>query len=169
MSGTDPSMPISIEGTPPPPSQVPIVTRFRAIGPDYFRGMQTSLLRGREFSQNDTTASPGVAIVSESLAKLYWPNEDPIGKRLKPELPGGQWCTVVGLAADVRHWAADVDIEPTTYYPYTQVPEAFLPILEGTMSLAVRSQATGSLLPSIRAAVADVDKTVPVYEVKSME
>jgi len=169
MSGTDPSMPISIDGTPPPPSQVPIVTRFRAVGPDYFRGMQTALLRGREFTRNDTAASPRVAIVSQSLAKLYWPNEDPIGKRLKPELTGGQWCTVIGLAADVRHWAADIDIEPTAYYPYTQVPEAFLPILEGTMSLAVRSQTGSDLLPSIRAAVADIDKTVPVYGVKSME
>jgi putative ABC transport system permease protein len=169
MSGTDPSMPIAIEGTPPPPSQVPVVTRFRAIGPDYFSGLQTSLLDGREFSEHDTAAAPKVAIVSESLAKLYWPNENALGKRLKPELTGGEWCTVVGVAADVRHWAADVDVEPTAYYPYTQVPEAFLPLLEGSMTIAVRSRNAGGLLSSIRAAVADVDKTVPIYDVKSME
>ena len=169
MSGTDPSMPIAIEETPPPPSQVPIVTRFRAIGPDYFRGLQTPILRGREFSDHDTAAAPRVAIVSESLAKLYWPNQDPIGKRLKPELTGGEWCTVVGLAADVRHWAADIDIEPTAYYPYTQVPTAFLPLLEGSMSIAVRSNNPAGLLSSIRGVVADVDKTIPVYDVKAME
>jgi putative ABC transport system permease protein len=169
MSGTDPSMPIAIEGTPPPPSRVPIVTRFRAIGPDYFRGLQTPILRGREFSDHDTAAAPRVAIVSESLAKLYWPNQDPIGKRLKPELTGGEWCTVVGLAADVRHWAADIDIEPTAYYPYTQVPTAFLPLLEGSMSIAVRSNNPAGLLSSIRGVVADVDKTIPVYDVKAME
>jgi putative ABC transport system permease protein len=169
MSGADPSMAISIEGTAPPPSQVPIVTRFRAIGPDYFSGLQTSLLSGREFTEHDTAASPKVAIVSESLAKLYWPKENALGKRLKPDLTGGEWYTVVGVVADVRHWAADVDVEPTAHYPYTQVPEAFLPLLEGNMAIAVRSHNAAGLLNSIRAAVAEVDKTVPVYDVKSME
>ena len=169
MSGTDPSMPISIEGTPPPPSEIPIVARLRAVGPDYFSGLQTSLLRGREFTEHDTAASQRVAVVSESLAKLYWPNENALGKRLKPGMPGGDWCVVVGVAADVHHWAADVDIEPTAYYPYTQVPPAFLALLEGNMSIAVRSQNSAGLLTSIRAALADVDKSVPMYDVKSME
>jgi predicted permease len=170
MSGADPSMAISIEGTPPPPSQIPIVTRFRAIGPDYFSGLQISLLSGHEFTEHDTAASPKVAIVSQSLAKLYWPKENALGKRLKPEMPGGEWCTVVGVAADVRHWAADItEVEPTAYYPYTQVPESFLQLLEGNMSIAVRSQNSAGLLGSLRAAVGDVDKSVPLYDVKSME
>jgi putative ABC transport system permease protein len=170
MSGSDPSMAISIEGTPPPPDQIPIVTRFRAIGPGYFNGLQIALKKGREFDDHETTASPRVAVVSESLAKLYWPKEDAIGKRIKPEITGGEWYTVVGVAADVRHWAADVtDVEPTAYYPYTQVPEAFLPQLEGTMSIAVRSANSAGMLSSIRSAVADVDATVPVFGVKSME
>ena len=170
MSGADPSMAISIEGTPPPPSQVPIVTRFRAIGPHYFRGLQIPVLSGREFDDHDSSASPKVAVVSKSLAKLYWPGQDAIGKRLKPEMPGGEWCTVVGVAADVRHWAADVtDVEPTAYYPYTQVPESFLPLLEGSMSIAVRSGNSSSLLTPIQSAVGAVNKTVPVYEVKSLE
>jgi len=170
MSGADPSMAISIEGTPPPPSQIPIVTRFRAIGPEYFSGLQIPLLSGRELNDHDTAASPKVAIVSQSLANLYWPKQDALGKRLRPEMPGGEWCTVIGVAADVRHWAADVtDVEPTAYYAYTQVPESFLPLLEGTMTIAVRSRNSSGLLSSIRAAVGDVDKTVPVYDVKSME
>jgi predicted permease len=169
MSGTDPSMAIVIEGTPPPPSQTPVVTRFRAVGPDYFSGLQTSLLNGREFTEHDSAASPKVAIVSQSLADLYWPKENALGKRLKPAMPGADWYSVIGVAADVRHWAADVDVEPTAYYPYTQVPVGFLPLLEGTMSIAVRSQNSAGLLSSIRAAVADVDKTVPVYDVKGME
>lgn len=170
MSGADPSMPIAIEGTPPPPSQIPIVTRFRAVGPEYFSGLQISLLAGREFDLHDTAASPRVAIVSQSLAKLYWPKENAIGKRLKPELPGGEWCTVIGIASDVRHWAADItDVEPTAYYPYTQVPTGFLQLLENNMTVAVRSQNATGLLGSLRAAVGDIDKTVPVYNVKSME
>ena len=169
MSGTDPSMSIAIEGAAPPPSQTPIVTRFRAVGPDYFRGLQIPLRSGREFSEHDSASSFKVAIVSESLAKLYWPGDSALGKRLKPQMPGGDWCTVVGVVADVRHWSADVDFEPTAYYPYTQVPASFLPLLEGSMSIAVRSGNTAGLLGPIRAAVESVDKTVPVYDVKGME
>ena len=169
MSGADPSMPISIEGTAPPSSEIPIVTRLRAVGPQYFSGLQTPLLSGREFNEHDTSTAPRVVVVSQSLAKLYWPNENALGKRLKPEMPGGDWCVVVGVAADVHHWAADVDIEPTAYYPYTQIPAAFMPLLEGNMSFAVRSQNATGLLSSIRAAVGEIDKTVPVYQVKSME
>jgi putative ABC transport system permease protein len=170
MSGTDPSLPIAIEGTPPPPSQMPIVTRFRAIGPEYFAGLQTSLLRGREFGEGDTAAAPKVAVVSQSLAKLYWPGQDAIGKRLKPQMPGSDWYTVVGVAADVRHWTADItDVEPTAYYPYTQIPESFLPLLEGNMSIAVRSRVGGDVLSPIRAAVGEVNKTVPLYQVQTMD
>jgi len=170
MSGTDPSMPIAIEGTAPPPSQIPIVSRFRAIGPGYFRGLQIPLLSGRDFLDADTAAAPKVAVVSQSLAKLYWPNQNAIGKRLKPQMPGADWCTVVGVAADVRHWTADVtDVEPTAYYPYTQVPESFLPLLEGNMTIAVRSRNSSDLLASMRSAVGDIDKTVPLYDVKSMD
>ena len=169
MSGNDPSMPIEIEGTPPPPSEIPVVTRLRAIGPDYFSGLQTPLLSGREFTEHDTAAAPKVAVVSQSLAKLYWPNENALGKRIKPAMPGGEWCVVIGVAADVHHWAADVDIEPTAYYPYTQIPPAHLPLLEGNMSIAVRNRNSAGLLSSVRNAVADVDKTVPVYQVQTLE
>jgi predicted permease len=168
MSGTDPSMPIAIEGAAPSPSETPILTRFRAIGSDYFKALQTRLEQGREFFDYDNAAAPKVAIVSESLARLYWPNENALGKRLKPRMPGGDWYTVVGIAADVHHWSADVAIEPTAYYPYTQVPLSFLPLLEGSMSIAIRA-GNSALLPSIRAAVADVDRTVPVYDMKRME
>src|SRR5262249_51551978 len=60
MSGGDPSMPIAIEGAAPPPSETPVVTRFRAIGPDYFKALRTPLQQGREFSEYDNAAAPRV-------------------------------------------------------------------------------------------------------------
>ena len=94
----------------------------------------------------------------------------PIGKRLKPNFNGAPWCTVVGVAGDVRHWGTDVDIEPTAYYPYTQIPDTIRPLLEANMGIATRSaQGEADLLHAIRAAVADVDKNLPVYEVKTMD
>jgi len=170
MGGIDPSMPIAVEGKNPVPVEGEIVTRYRAVGEDYFRTLQIPMLQGRAFHQGDTANTPAVAIVSESLARKYWPGENPVGKRLKPDFQGSSWCTVVGVAGDVRHWAADVDIEPTAYYPYTQIPDTIRPLLEANMGIAVRSSlGEGALLPSIRAAVADVDKNVPVYEVETMD
>ena len=170
MSGTDPSMPIAIEGTLPAQAQSALVARLRVVGPGYFSGLQIPLLTGREFSDGDTASAPNVAIVSESLAKLYWPGQGAIGKRIKPQMPGGQWCSVIGVAADVRHWTADVtDVEPTAYYAYTQIPESFLPLAEGNMAIAVRSRTSSDLLGSVRAAVGEIDKTVPVYQVQTLE
>lgn len=170
LSGTDPSMPIQTEGKTPAPVQGEIVTRYRAVGDDYFRTLEIPVLQGRAFDERDTSTSPTVAVVSESLARKYWPGESPIGKRIKPRLAGSSWCTVVGVAADVRHWGTDVSVEPTAYYPFTQVPDSIRPLLEANMSIAVRSSLVQSdLLHSIEAAVDQVNRNVPVYEVKSMD
>jgi putative ABC transport system permease protein len=170
LGGTDPSMPILTEGKTAAPVQGEIVTRFRTVGDDYFRTLEIPLLQGRAFDGRDTASSPAVAIVSESLARKYWPGESPVGKRLKPNFAGGSWCVVVGVAADVRHWGADVVIEPTAYYPYTQIPDSMRSLLEADMGIALRSTlAQSDLLPSINAAVATVNEDVPVHDVKTMD
>jgi predicted permease len=170
LSGTDPSMPIQTEGKTPAPVQSETVTRYRAVGDDYFRTAEIPVLRGRAFDERDTASSPAVAIVSESLAREYWPQESPIGKRIKPKSDGSSWCTVVGVVADVRHNGAGVVVEPTAYYPYTQVPDSMRPLIEANMSIAVRSSLTQSdLLRSAQAALAGVAPNTPVYDVRSME
>jgi putative ABC transport system permease protein len=170
LSGTDPSTPIETEGKAPAPVQGQIVTRFRAVGAEYFRTLSIPVLQGRAFDAQDTASASPVAIVSESLAREYWPGESAIGKRIKPRMAGSSWCTVVGVVADVRHWGADVATEPTAYYPYTQVPESMRSLIEANMGIAVQSRAAQSeLLDAIRAAMANVNAAVPVYDVKSME
>ena len=170
LGGTDPSMPIDTESKTSVPVQGEIVTRYRAIGEDYFRTLEIPVLRGRTFDERDTAGSSPVTIVSESLARKYWPGESAVGKRIKPKFSDSSWCVVVGVVADVRHWGADVVIEPTAYYPYTQVPDSMRSILEANMGIAVRSRlAQSDLLHSISAAVAGVNSQVPVYEVKTME
>jgi putative ABC transport system permease protein len=127
-------------------------------------------LQGRSFDARDTASAPAVAIVSESLAREYWPGENPIGKQLKPKFNGGVWCGVVGVVADVRHWGADVEIEPTAYYPYTQIPDTIRPLLEANMGVAVRSNLRqDDLLHDVQAQVVSIDKNVPVYQVKTMD
>jgi putative ABC transport system permease protein len=170
LSGTDPSMPIDTEGKTPSPVQGEVVTRFRVVGADYFRTLQIPVLQGRTFDERDTASSPAAAIVSESLARKYWPGESAIGKQIKPRFAGSSWCVVVGVVADVRHWGADVVMEPTAYYPYAQVPDSMRSLIEANMSIAVRSKLSqNDLLHSISAAVAAVNAEVPVYDVKTME
>jgi putative ABC transport system permease protein len=170
LSGTDPSMPIQTEGKAAAPVQGQIVTRYRAVGDDYFRTLEIPMLQGRAFDEQDAAGSTPVAIVSEGLAREYWPGESAIGKRIKPNFAGSSWCTVVGVAADVRHWGAGVDIEPTAYYSYTQVPDSIRSLLEANMSIAVRSSLGQSdLVRSVEAAVAAINSNTPVYDVKSME
>lgn len=170
LSGTDPSMPILTNGKNAAPVQGEIVTRYRAVGVDYFRTLEIPLLRGRAFNEKDAATSPDVSMVSESLAQKYWPGQNPIGKQIKPKMAGSSWCTVVGVVADVRHWGPGVPIEPTAYYPYTQVPDSILSLLEANMSIAVRSGlAQNALVQSIKEAVAGVNSGVPVYGVRSMD
>ncbi len=170
LGGTDPSTPILTEGKTPAPAEGEIVTRYRAVGDDYFRTLQIPLQQGRVFDARDTGGSPAVAIVSESLARKYWPGENAVGKRLKPKIAGSSWCVVIGVAADVRHWGTDVDIEPTAYYPYSQVPESLRSLVEANMGIAIRSRmAQSELLHSISAAVAAVNRNIPVYDVRTMD
>lgn len=169
MAGTaDPSMPITIEGEMPKAAPGEVITRFRAVSPNYFRTLQIPVLQGREFSESDTPTSLNVVIVSEMLAKRYWPKESPIGKRLRPEIPNAPFYTVVGEVADVHHWSLDVELEPTAYYPYSQVPPSIVSLFEKNMTVTVRGN-TSSVVPEVRAAVAEIDKTAPVFSVRTMD
>jgi predicted permease len=170
MSGGDPSMPVAVDGGSPHVTDGQVVTRMRIIGPDYFRGFQTHVLRGREFTQEDTDTSQPVVVVSKSLAERYWPNKDPIGRTLKPNIADAPWYTVIGVAEDVRHQGLDADAEPTAYYPYAQFPKSIRGLAGKYMTVVVRSNAHSTgLLDSIRHTVASVDANVPVYAIKSMD
>jgi predicted permease len=170
LGGTDPSMPIDTESKPFVPVEGEIVTRYRAIGDDYFRTLEIPVLQGRTFDERDTAGATPVTIVSESLARRYWPGESAVGRRIKPKISDGSWCVVVGVVADVRHWGADVATEPTAYYPYSQVPDSMRSLIEANMGIAVRSHlAQTDLLHSISTAVAGINSQVPVYKVQTME
>lgn len=133
------------------------MTRFRVVGADYFRTLQIPVLQGRAFDERDTASSSAAAIVSESLARKYWPGESAIGKQIKPRSAGSAWCVVIRVVADVRHWGPDVVIEPTAYYPYAQVPDSMQSLIKANMSIAVRSKLSqNDLLHSISAAMTAV-------------
>jgi len=138
------------------------------ISPDYFRVIQTPLVEGRFFTEDDENGKLPVVIIDEATAKRYWwPDHDPVGRRLRIRLrfgpnPVNQWSTVVGVVKNIKHDGLDVDGVPHLYVPLNQ----FLGL---SLSLALRtSLPTNTLEPQIRSAIQNVDPGLPVFGVTSM-
>ncbi len=137
------------------------------VSPGYFGAMRIRLLRGRDFSTRDDAASPGVVIVSASVARAVWPNEDAVGKRISmQDRPGpGDWLTVIGVVGDVVQDGA-LTPHATIYLPFLQVKSLFF---INHMTYVVRT-ATGAagVAPAMRAALRDVDAAVPAQALQTM-
>jgi putative ABC transport system permease protein len=142
--------------------------RVQLCTPDYFTTLGLTLVRGRFFTQFDVADSPPVVVVSETMARTHWPNEDPLGKRMKVFDPRWPWLEVIGVVKDVRH--SSIDQEPRTwwYVPYAQ-GYASAYYSPRNMALAVNSEMDAEqLVPMVRDAVESVDAAVPVSRVKTM-
>ena len=137
----------------------------QSAAPDYFRALKVPLLKGRFFSLQDGADAAPVVIVSESLAKSIWRDEDPTGKRLRlgRTEAGEPWRTVVGVVGDVKPDSFDPEANPTTYVPFAQVPQA-----GSTLVLRSTSDPT-ALAAAARAAVRSVDPDQPAYDMRTLE
>jgi putative ABC transport system permease protein len=151
-----------IEGRTFPRNQEPIAEKY-IVTPDYFRAMGVSLLRGRLFTEQDGRHGQNVIIISDSVARKFWPDQDPIGKHMDMglgDMKGFQ--DVVGVVADVKREALDRAAGLELYVPYTQVPSP-------AMTLVIRSTAEPrALAAAARAQVLAIDRDQPVYDVKTM-
>lgn len=131
-----------------------------AGGPDYFRTMRIPILRGRAFTDADRAGAPQVVVVSESVARRYWPGQDPIGKRIRHR-GDSTWRTVVGVAGDT-HFRSLRESTPTLYYPASQ--------LESQGFVAIRTSGTpGSVLPALRRVVQEGFPGVILWRAQTMD
>jgi hypothetical protein len=112
----------AIEGRPDPGRDNQPSARYSVICPNYFRTMGIKLIGGREFTEQDSQNAPGVAVINESLARRYWPNEEPLGKRIRLTLfnSEGPWLMIVGIAQDVKQDGLDQQTRPLLFRPYSQ-------------------------------------------------
>ncbi len=141
--------------------QLPMSDHYQVITPGYLRTMGIALRRGRDFTDADRAGAPDVVMVSESLARRFWPGRDPIGQRIGYpwESP---WLTVVGVVADVKQDSLAGAGETSVYRPFAQAPTP-------AMMLIVRTDADErALATAIRSAVAQVDPDAPVSDVVTM-
>ena len=157
---------IAVEGIPDPPiDQWPDVI-YRTIGPGYLATMGIPLVRGRDFNDQDTLDTTPVVVISEKTAKHYWPNEEPIGKRLKTGATTSNipWRTVIGVVKDVRQNDFIAEPKMQMYFSYRQVKDLV------ANALVVRTSVDPlSLATSVRNTIWAVDKDQPVANIDSME
>lgn len=154
--------PITIEGYVPKNSADFIMSNERFVSPGYFAAMGVPLVRGRYFDERDVKGAPETAIVNESLAQRFWPNEDPLGKRLERG-DKEPWRTVIGVVRDTKEFSVDNEPPISIYSPAGQFPI-------GSMFLVVRTssdprQLTGAITKEIHA----LDPELPPFEFKTME
>jgi putative ABC transport system permease protein len=138
---------------------------LRYVTPRFFATLGIPLRRGRDVAATDRDDQPTVAVVSESLAKRLWPNENPLGKRFNIAFAER---TVVGVAGDVRVRGLERPSEPQVYLPYQQVPDGSI-ISYTPKDLVVRAPSgAGNLLPRIRAIVESADPEQPISNVRML-
>jgi predicted permease len=164
--------PISIEGRPVVAMADQPEVDVRLISPGYVSAMHISLLRGRDVDDSDVPGRPGAVLISQSMAKLFWPNEDPVGKHLTMYFFPDMARVVVGVVADVKLQALnETRPAPTLYLPLGQLSPP-----KGTnwrsfgMILAVRTgMEPVSAIPSISSFVRNVDADIPLLNIRTMD
>lgn len=157
----------TIEGRVPDPSNRPVAF-YNAVSPDLFHTMEIPVLKGRPFDAHDVMTARNVIIINETLARRYFPGEDPIGKRmtLNDETPNPKeedWATIVGVVKDTKPRELNRESPAEMYMPFAQDSHR-------SMALMIRTlNNPKSVVAAVRREVQALDPSLPVYSVRTME
>ena len=157
--------PVTLPGQPKNVDRAFHQASLRFVTPGYFETMRIPLLRGRSVSESDTVNSQYVAVVSESFARQYWPDQDPLGRQFNFGLADR---TVVGVVGNVRVRGVERTSEPQVWLPYRQVKDGVIQWY-APKDLAIRcSVGMDQLLPAVRRIIAEADPQQPISDVEMM-
>ena len=163
LSGSNTDSSFIIEGQDPKASGAFPDEEIREITPDYFRVMQTPLMKGRFFSDADTADSPPVVIVNQAFVRKYFRDGEALGKRISRDDTNPNWATIVGVVANIKHRGLDTEAQPEYYLPHTQGPDR-------EMVLAVRSaQDARTLAKTVRDEFRNIDPDIPLANVRTLD
>jgi putative ABC transport system permease protein len=153
-----------VEGREPYKPGNEAVADYTVAGADYFRAMNITVQRGRVFASSDTANTPQVIIVSDAFVKRYFPDEDPIGRRIVFDGPTKTPREIIGVVADIRRNGLDVDVEPEMYVSHAQNPER-------RMNLVIRTEArdASQLTQAARAEVKTFDPDQIIWRTETLE
>jgi putative ABC transport system permease protein len=151
---------IRIDGRPAGASDSGTTANYYRVTPQYFRTMEIPLIRGRFFTEQDTATSLPVAIINETMAKRFFPLEDPIGKRI--DISGPTYLRqIIGVVGDVKQTGLKTAISPQVYEPFAQQPS-------DSFNVILRGPSSGSLATVMREQVTALDKEQPISDVSTM-
>ncbi len=163
LAGVDNSRSFDIEGRPAKPAGVYDVTKYRPVSPGYFETIDIPIHRGRGFETKDVEDRPLVVAVNESMARVFWGGQNPVGQRLR--FDNGEWRTIVGVVGNVHYEGLAEKPGPEMYVPYSQVPN-----VEARPLIVVRTSIESTnIISALRKAVSDVDTSVPIDQIETMK
>ena len=164
-SGGALSFAFALEGAPPVDEKRRQNLNALVIGPGYFRAVDVRPLRGRTFTESDGTSGPPVILVNQRFMEKFWPNDDPIGKRLRlfQRSTPDAWATVIGIVPESLQDNGDRVHEPLIYIPYRQKPQRDMAVVART------AVAPAGLGAAFRKSVQSIDEDLPVYRLLTME
>ena len=164
LSGLDNGSSFLIEGRRPLPVGTYNMSQYRPVSPGYFETIGIPLLRGQSFTSVDTAESPWVVMINDSMAREYWPSENPIGQRLQFG-PGDKWRTVIGVVGDVLHEGLDGAAKAEVYVPVDQSWN-----IESNPTIVVRTTLdSGASAAELRGVVSAIDPAIPVDRIETMQ
>jgi predicted permease len=139
--------------------------QIRPVSSGYFATLEIPLKSGIEFSERDGERAPPVAIINEMLAKRYWPNESPIGRKIRYD---ADWLTIIGVCGDTKHEALDESSAGTIYVHYPQVPPDVMQFVARDLNFVARSPRDGAMADELRRTIRALDPAM-VAKVNTME
>ncbi len=155
---------LAIDGYQPPPDQTAPSASYNVISPDYFQTMRIPMARGRTFTDADDDKAKYVAIVNETMAKRFWPNQDPLGRQFAMARDPKHPMQVVGIAKDSRFLGVTYAIGALFYVPWAQHGEA-----NSLETLQVRTAGSPELMiPEVARVIAALAPDLPVFNVETM-
>ena len=155
---------VSISSYQPPAGQAAPSLSYNVIGLDYFRTLQIPLVEGRVFTDADKESSPHVGIISEAMARKYWPNQDPIGKQFSMSSDPTHPMQVIGVARDVRYQGFSGPIDPYFYVPF---PQHYVGYSLNTLEIRTKGDPAG-FISEVEGSIHAMAPALPVFEVKTL-
>lgn len=155
-----------VEGHPAQPGKS-YVAQIRPVSSGFFRALGIAIRQGKPFTEADHAKAPGAAIVNETLARRFWPNETAIGKRIRYDQ---DWLTIRGVVADIKHARLDQDTDPEIYIPYEQLPPGLMKFLGRSIYVIVHgSLDQAGMASALRRVIHIADPTIAVRELTPLE
>jgi putative ABC transport system permease protein len=161
LSGQPNDMYFYVAGRPPQTADQKVTADYRRVNQDYFRAMRIPVLRGRDFTEQEVAGNAQVVVINETLARQFFPDEDPLGKRLVIDFGKQEQFEIVGVAGDVLHRSLDGGVYQMMYAPTLRI---------GGTNLVVRTSSADplALAAAVRGEVAAIDRDQPVSAVRAM-